>query len=652
MTKAIDVGWRCPTNNAGEGFGFNESGMEHFTGDPFSAIAREITQNTNDAVQVSPAFLQFKTIQIPKSDFPNRDEFVEVLKKCRVAADEEGQKAITFFDNALETIEDDKITFLVARDKNTTGIPGPCKKGTDYHAFMKSTGTSKKSDPTSSGSFGIGKNAPFAMSDFHTVFVSTEYQDENGQLRKLAQGKSILMSHGEDGTEFTNNAYWGGKDGFSPLVDDAAGLPDWMTNPFNEKAVEATTGTTIFVAGFRSNANWDKIITAYIIQNFFGAIQTGKLAVEVGGYSIDETTIADLFRDEDIEKAVSEYPNQPEGFQFSRNYFECMNSDDTIHETSQQLHLGKTNVGILLGDDYPRKVAFIRNGMLITHNLYRLQRFPGMKNFVAVVECKSSTGNELLKQMEPPRHDEFQPERLSTEDDRKKGRAALKQLSEFVRKHLNQYARNAVEEEVNLDELSGLLGSDAVGADPTKEGEANPTGKLALAARPKPAQNRSRKRELSNEGLGEGFEGTGRGGDLNEKGKGGQKGATPSGAGGKDGVGTGDQAAGDGDKAGSNKGGDKNKPTPMSLRNVRGIRLNRNSRRIFFMPPADGKIRISFERVGADTNLPLEIDAVRIGTKLDDKTVEMDVVKMAKTQVDVTFKRDFEGAVKVVANAI
>ena len=56
MIKTDGIGWRCPTNDAGEGFGFNESGMEHFAGDPFSALAREITQNTNDAVQVSPAF--------------------------------------------------------------------------------------------------------------------------------------------------------------------------------------------------------------------------------------------------------------------------------------------------------------------------------------------------------------------------------------------------------------------------------------------------------------------------------------------------------------------------------------------------------------------------------------------------------------------
>ena len=49
---------------------------------------------------------------------------------------------------------------------------------------------------------------------------------------------------------------------------------------------------------------------------------------------------------------------------------------------------------ILLGEKYRKRVAFVRNGMLITDNLYRLQRFPGLKDFVAVVECQSKHGNE------------------------------------------------------------------------------------------------------------------------------------------------------------------------------------------------------------------------------------------------------------------
>lgn len=207
------------------------------------------------------------------------------------------------------------------------------------------------------------------------------------------------MSHGADGTEFTNNAYWGGKDKFGPIEGENPNVPGWMSNPLQEKEPLKESGTSIFVAGFRAKKDWDKIITAYIIQNFFAAIQQGALVVEVGEYHIDAETLSQLFGDEQIEGAIADYPGQPGAFRCSRNYFECMNAGETIHETSQQQHLGKTAVGILIGEEYPKKVAFVRNGMLITDNLYGLQRFSGMKNFVAVVQCQNAAGNELLSHL-------------------------------------------------------------------------------------------------------------------------------------------------------------------------------------------------------------------------------------------------------------
>jgi hypothetical protein len=651
MSKKVSVGWRCPTNEAGEGFGFNESGMEHFAGDPFSAIAREITQNTNDAKKSNPAYLVFRLVNVPIDQFPNRDEFVNILGKCRTASEGESQKAVTFFDNALKKIEGGNISFLVARDRNTTGIQGPCKRGTPYHAFMKSTGTSRKDNADSGGSFGIGKNAPFAISDFRTVFVLTNYMGTDGNIEQLAQGKSILVSHGNDGTEFTNNAYWGSKDDFGPLNADGPSIPGWMKDPFADGIDEVQLGTSIFIAGFRSNSKWDKIITAYIIQNFFAAIEQKDLVIEVGKYVISHETIADLFADSAIEEAVSDFPNQPEGLQHSRFYFECMNSQETIHETSQQSHLKKTAVGILIGDNYPKKVAFIRNGMLITDHLYRLQRFPGMKNFVAVVQCQSIVGNELLKQMEPPRHNEFQPERLATEEERKRGRIALRQLADFVRKHLNEHAKNPVVEEVNLDELSDLLGSDAIGTDPNKDGEMNPTGKVTIAARPKPNRNAGKNAENNSKGLGQGFEGIGTGGDL-DKGQGSGTGAKPAGIGNKDGVGTGENPGDEGDDAGEKKGNDQKIATPLSLNNVRGVRLGSRERRISFTSPRDGKVHLSFQRVGVDMNTSLNVTSVSTGNKIDPTTVELDVKKMTKIKFEVTFAEDFNGAVKVIANAI
>jgi hypothetical protein len=74
-------------------------------------------------------------------------------------------------------------------------MAGPSHNGTAFYAFMKAKGQSKKASDTATGSFGIGKFAPYAVSRLRTVFVSTVYKDAEGVIQRLTQGKSILMSH-------------------------------------------------------------------------------------------------------------------------------------------------------------------------------------------------------------------------------------------------------------------------------------------------------------------------------------------------------------------------------------------------------------------------------------------------------------------------
>src|SRR5690625_5042123 len=59
-----------------------------------------------------------------------------------------------------------------------------------------------------------------------------------------------------------------------------------------------------------------------------------------------------------------------------------------------------------------------------------------------------------MRKMEPPRHDTFEPERLPTEQEQKKARKALKDLSEWVRKMLSRHAKDPVTEETAVDELA------------------------------------------------------------------------------------------------------------------------------------------------------------------------------------------------------
>jgi hypothetical protein len=92
----------------------------------------------------------------------------------------------------------------------------------------------------------------------------------------------------------------------------------------------------------------------------------------------------------------------------------------------------------------PKKVAVLRNGMFITDELAGLKRFGPYKEFVAVLECKTDKGLALLRAMEPPRHDDFEVERLVTREKISAGRTALRELTKWVRDMLERHATDPV----------------------------------------------------------------------------------------------------------------------------------------------------------------------------------------------------------------
>lgn len=65
----------------------------------------------------------------------------------------------------------DEITLLCIADSNTKGLTGPAEAGKPFHSLLKDAGVSNKDAADSGGSFGIGKNAAFAVSELQAVFI-------------------------------------------------------------------------------------------------------------------------------------------------------------------------------------------------------------------------------------------------------------------------------------------------------------------------------------------------------------------------------------------------------------------------------------------------------------------------------------------------
>lgn len=78
------IKWNFPSRDNGQVEGFTNPGMAWFKGDPLQALAREICQNSLDAVddEQEPVKVEFKKEHIPTVDFPGTRDLLSIIRKC------------------------------------------------------------------------------------------------------------------------------------------------------------------------------------------------------------------------------------------------------------------------------------------------------------------------------------------------------------------------------------------------------------------------------------------------------------------------------------------------------------------------------------------------------------------------------------------
>lgn len=633
-----NIGWHHPTDMSDQWDGFNDSGMEHFTGNPMNHLAREVVQNAYDAGKENETVLvNFKLRRIATADIPDKEELQRNIDACLKAAADESEKAHLFFKKASALLKEKKIPVLEITDSNTNGMQGPCVNGTPYYAFMKARGQSKKTDSNASGSFGIGKFAPYAVSQLRTLMVSTVYEKKSGLKEHLTQGKSILMSHDLKHERKLGIGFWGRKEKCQPLINTLESLPKWL--PYTQSIdKESTTGSKLLILGFDEKDKWQIHLAVSIAENFFGAISAAKLNVIIDDkYELTENTIGEFFESEEIAQVITkkEFKNEPNQFNNCKNYLVAFDELPSVHiEESQTLHLGRCRLRIYVGEGLPKKVCVLRNGMFITDNLQGLKQFSDFKDFVAVFSCEDSKGNKLLRNMEPPRHDDFEPERLVTAKEQKNGRAAIRQISTWVREMLARHAKDPVSEVTEIDELRDFFGEEGESDTGKSLKEINPFGQVIIRAKPMKQEIRSVLVD-----------------DEPDSEAGDEQGELVGG-GGADGAGGGNGEGGSGEGTGGSSGGGKSIPkAAIDLEHIRAILLTNKKRKLSFTPSKSGMARLVVREAGADTDYDFPIAKSSIG-EVDNGCLILNVEQNERTTVDVEFNEEFDKALKVIAYAI
>lgn len=406
--------------SASEEHGPKDSITTTFKGNKYYSLAREVLQNSLDAISPEhkelPVTVSFSLFEIEKKELPTLFNLDHAFKACKDYYSDDKVFG-TFCDEAISRLNQDKIKCLRISDYNTTGLvynEGKCP----FYAFMKAVGYNLKASAGSGGSFGFGKGAYYAASSLRTIIVSSIY----GADKHIFQGKTRLTTHKVGGE----------------LKDYTGHYSDTNGAPIKEKEKIPTAfrrshqGTDIIIVGFEDESSWKDSLIKSVVNNFWLAIYENRLIVEVEGTTINQST---------LEKIISNYyqENTPDGSVSEPEtwnpypYFKAVKfaSDPNARYFEKDLTtLGKVKLHLILQDNYPNRIVYMREPRMVVFKKTENRGF----NYAGVFVCTNKDGNHVLREMENPQHNEWKKNNyLENDKPHPDAKSAEEELKSFIR---------------------------------------------------------------------------------------------------------------------------------------------------------------------------------------------------------------------------
>lgn len=277
--------WCFSPLGTGDKVGVNNAGIGIFKKQPYIGLAKEILQNVIDAKDkniTEPAKAVFEVIYVPKTQLPDPERLSYVIKQCYEYY-HEGDDGIKMglLKSAAESLldGDDLIPVLKISDFNTVGLTGAREeKGSNWTGLVREISATNKGNGKS-GSFGVGKFAPFNFSQIRTIIYSTHNKDGETAL----QGKTILTTFRDEDGKLKQNV------GLFGLIEEEDCKAIYDPNDAPDIFNRTECGTDLFVIGFKNEEEWMQQVAVSVLEYFFYTIYIGDLEVSIidGGNRID-----------------------------------------------------------------------------------------------------------------------------------------------------------------------------------------------------------------------------------------------------------------------------------------------------------------------------------------------------------------------------
>lgn len=450
--------WQFPPSEVYEGF--NDAGIEAFTGNAIEKEGREAIQNALDPVKdpSQPVRVEIHVSTLGAGQLPGRATLAQTFGKCsdtikkmaEINHEDVDKNGMLFYNNTKFRLGM-PLQLVRISDYNTTGLVGAQdgRFGSAWYKLIKARGLNTKHG-SAGGSFGIGKMASFVCSRVRTVFYGTRVAGEDSYI-----GVTRLQSYIYD---------W--KDG-RPLVTAGTGYysegRDMLAIPGPcplRDTKREEDGTDVYILG--ANGSREEIIEGFrraVLQNFFITIHEKKLVVrltddggaditinrdtlgrEIGALCDRATNAADQAELHDLRESYDILRH--EGVDDPETY-PVIELDPDVFGRAYGFGPGEARLLLKKGDGLNNNVLITRcTGM----TLFPMGGFSRALSFTGILRITGEAMNELYRKMENPSHTKWIPERCT--DGKANYKQAYKDLRAWIRQVIEERCQPAAEEAV------------------------------------------------------------------------------------------------------------------------------------------------------------------------------------------------------------
>lgn len=431
--------WRFPGNNYLQEQGIDTPDMETFAQDPIASLARESCQNSIDArIEGQTARIEFKTFDIMRDEVPGVERIEKEIDSC-LDYRKNNLKLYNTLLNMKNNINNSIIHCIRVSDFNTVGLKGINNlDDSPFYLLTRGTGISNKNG-AKGGSKGIGKFASFVASSFNTVFYSTLNMDEEKGYIGICKLCSTRMEGTDEKTQGTG--YFGLNNKNMPILED-----------FNlDKSYKrTTTGTDIYILGFRKNNNWKKELITKILDSFMSSIFYEELEIEVDGLKINKAMLSEIVDNEDyiLKRSYNNIKSQY-----------ILLSDPTVFKNTLEIEdYGKIDI-YLKGFSKEESDLATNECVMIRYPYMKIKTLSRISNVPCSAMCIIGDNdlNSLLRDIENPQHTNWEVNRVDDDDMKSELRHILRTLNDKIIKYVYEKLSSSEIKETDVEGASDYL---------------------------------------------------------------------------------------------------------------------------------------------------------------------------------------------------